>query len=175
MESGVGGVSLHLSIMRATAGGGRRRWAAYGAAAWAFAFGAMSFYWALGGRLSLGTQALSIREQVDDPGFVAVLWATGALKVAAGVIALALVRPFGRKVPRRVRLVVAGGIAVLLLLYGGLGWVESLLWETGVVDIPASVGADAARWKLAFWDPFWLLGGVLFLVAVVQFRRSDIE
>jgi len=146
--------------------------AAFGAAAWAFVFGAMSVYWALGGRWSVGTQALSIQEQIDDPGFVAVLWATGALKLLAAVIALALVRPWGARVPRRGLLVAASVTAGFLLLYGGLGWLQALLWETGVQDIPASVGARAARWKLIFWEPFWVLGGVLFLLAVRQFRRQ---
>ena len=145
--------------------------AAYAAASWAFVFAAMSFYLALGGGVGIGSQAVSIREQVDDPEFVAVLWATGVLKVVAGVIALALVRPWGRRIPRRALLVLAGGTAGLLLLYGGLGWAQAVLWETGVHEIPASVGATASRWKLLFWEPFWLLGGVLFLLAVLQFRR----
>jgi hypothetical protein len=154
-------------------GGGGGRWPAWAAAVWAFGFAGLSFAWALGSRLSLGTQARSIREQFDDPEFVAVLWATGGLKAVAGVIALALVLPFGRRVPRRLLMVAAWGTAVLLLLYGGLGWLQALLWQTGVSDIPRSVGPEAARWKLAFWDPFWILGGVLFLLAVVQARRSE--
>ena len=40
-------------------------------------------------------------------------------------------------------------------------------------SVPESVGATATRWKLAFWDPFWILGGALFLLAVLQFRRSE--
>ncbi len=151
---------------------GRRR-PAYAAAAWAFVFAAMSFSWALGGRWSVGTQAVAIQEQVDDPDFVTLLWVTGLLKVVAGGIALALVRRFGRRIPRRVLLVLAGGTAAILLLYGGLGWLQAVLWETGAHDIPAEVGPTAARWKLVFWDPFWFLGGVLFLWAAVEFRRSE--
>ena len=167
--------SLDWSAMRTGLVRGGRRWPAYAAAVWALGFGLLSFAWALGSRLSFGTQALAIREQVDDPEFVTVLWATGVLKVVAGLLALALVRPFGRRIPRRLRAVGVWVTAVLLLLYGGLGWVQALLWEIGVADIPASVGAVAARWKLAFWDPFWLLGGALFLVAALQFRRSKGE
>jgi len=152
-------------------GGDRRPTAAFAAAAWAFVFAAMSFYWALGGRLSVGTQAVSIREQIDDPDFIAVLWATGILKVLAGLIALALVRRWDGRTSRRMLLVAAWVTAGILLLYGGLGWIQSLLWEIGVQDIPVSVGARAARWKLIFWDPFWILGGVLFLVAVRQFHQ----
>jgi hypothetical protein len=68
--------------------------------------------------------------------------------------------------------VVAGG----LLLYGGVVWIQALLWETGVQDTPASVGATAARWKLIFWEPFWVLGGVLSLLAIRNIskgRRAD--
>jgi len=151
--------------------GGRRPTAAFAAAAWAFVFAAMSFYWALGGRWSVGTQAVSIREQIDDPDFIAVLWATGILKVLAGLIALALVRRWDGRISRRMLLVVAWMTAGFLLLYGGLGWIQTLLWEIGVQNIPVSVGARAARWKLIFWDPFWILGGGLFLVAVRQFQR----
>ena len=114
---------------------------------------------------------MGIQEQVDDPEFVAALWVTGLLKVVAGVIALALVRPLGRRVPRRVLSVLAGGAAALLLLYGGLGWVQAVLWETGVHDIPASVGSTAARWKLIFWDP--PASAACFLWAAMEFRRSE--
>jgi hypothetical protein len=145
--------------------------AAYAAAAWAFVFAAMSFYWALGGRLGIGTQAATIRERIDEPGFVAVLWATGGLKVVAGLVALALVRPWGRRLPPRLVRWAASATAGLLLLYGTLGWVQAILWETGVHDIPSEVGAIAARWKLIFWEPFWMLGGLLFLLAVVRPRR----
>ncbi len=131
----------------------------------------MSFYWALGGRVSVGTQALSIQDQIDDPDFIVVLWATGILKVLAGLIALALLPRWGGRLPRRALLVVAWVTTGFLLLYGGLGWIQTLLWEIGVQDIPVSVGARAAQWKLAFWDPFWILGGVLFLLAVRQFQR----
>jgi len=157
--------------VEAALGGGRRSAVAFVAAAWAFVFAAMSFYWALGGRVSVGTQAVSIRNQIDDPDFVAVLWATGVLKILAGVIALALVQDWGGRISRRTLLVVACTTAGFLLLYGGLGWIQALAWETGVQEIPASVGAKAARWKLILWDPFWVLGGVLFVLAVRQFQR----
>ena len=146
--------------------------AAYAAAGWASLFACMSFYWALGGRASLSTQALAIQDRIDDQEFVAVLWITGALKGAAALVALAFVLPPGRNLPRRSLLVVGWATALFLLLYGGLGWMQALLWETGVHDIPTSVGARASRWKLIFWDPFWILGGLLFLFAVRQFQSQ---
>lgn len=149
---------------------GRFHAVAYAAAGWAFLFASMSFYWALGGRASLSTQALAIQDRIDNPEFIAVLWVTGALKVVAAVVALAFVLPLGRRIPRRSLLFVGWATAVLLLVYGGLGWMQALLWETGVQDIPISVGAKASRWKVIFWDPFWILGGLLFLFAVREFQ-----
>jgi len=125
----------------------------------------------MGGRWSVSTQARSIQDQIDEPAFVAVLWVTGFLKIMAGLIALAFVLPLGRRVPRRPLLVVGWVAAGFLFLYGGLGWIQSLLWETGVQDIAKSVGPRAARWKLIFWDPFWFLGGLLFLAGVWSFQR----
>ncbi len=88
------------------------------------------------------------------------------MKPIAALIALGLVRPWGARLPSRAWLVAAWGTAAILLLYGALGWIQAVLWATGIHDIPASIGARAARWKLIFWDPFWMLGGVLFLWAV---------
>lgn len=160
-----------MAVEGAAPGGGRySRAAAYAAAVWALLFAAMSFYWALGGRAGLSTQAVSIRNQVDDPTFVVVLWVTGILKVLAALIAVVFILPLGRRIPQRLLLVTGWLAAGFLLLYGSFGWIQALLWETGVHDIPSSVGAKASRWKLIFWDPFWLLGGCLFLLAVWQFQ-----
>ena len=86
------------------------RWAGYAAATWGFLFAAVSIYWAVGGRIGLGTIAPEIRERAlaREAGFVAILWATGLLKVVAALLALALCRPWGRSQPRRLLLVVGG-------------------------------------------------------------------
>src|SRR5918995_6729136 len=76
------------------------RWTAYGAAVWAFAFAALSTYWALGGELGRQTIAADIARipLANDP---VVVWATAGLKALAGMLALALVRPWGRAFPWR--------------------------------------------------------------------------
>jgi hypothetical protein len=68
------------------------RWAALGAAIWAFAFGAVSSEWALGGELGVETVAADIARipLANNPVFV---WAIAELKALTGVLALALVRP----------------------------------------------------------------------------------
>jgi hypothetical protein len=54
---------------------------------------------------------------------------------------------------------------VLLTLYGAANLVQHGLMEAGIVDTPDGLGSDAVTWHLALWDPWWLLGGILFLLA----------
>jgi Protein of unknown function (DUF3995) len=149
-------------------------WAAYAAAAWAFAFAAVSFYWAAGGEVALDTLAVEIERdaRARDSATVALTWATGAVKVLGGLVALALVRPWGASIPRRLLLVLAMGAGAGLTLYGAAGLVEKILMKTGAIDVSASFGSDRVIWYLLLWDPYWLLGGILFLLAALRFRRA---
>ena len=100
----------------------RQRLAAYAAAAWAFAFAVPSFVWAAGVRAGSETIAADVEEAgIADPGLLA---ATGLLKVLAGLVALALVRPWGRAIPRRLLVVVAWGTAVVICLYAVANFVD---------------------------------------------------
>lgn len=77
-------------------------WAAYAACAWAFLFAVPSFYWAAGGTGGLqSTVSPDLVRLTHErvPWFMAVLWITGAMKVFAGLVALALVRRWGGIVP----------------------------------------------------------------------------
>jgi Protein of unknown function (DUF3995) len=151
-----------------------RNWPAYAAAAWAFVFAVPSFYWAAGGEIALDTLAVELeRDALErDSGTVALTWFTGALKVLGGFVALSLVRPWGARIPRRLRLVAALGAGVGLTLYGAAGLVEKILMETGAIDVSASFGSDRVIWYLLLWDPYWLLGGILFLLAALRFRHA---
>jgi hypothetical protein len=149
--------------------------AAYGAAAWAILFAAMSAFWALGGTLGLETLGNEIEREARerDPDTIALVWVTALLKLAAAALALALVRPWGRVLPRRL-LVIATWITGLgLLAYGLANFVQHGLMKVGAVDTPEALGSYAAGWHLGFWDPFWLLGGVLFTAAARQAGRAS--
>jgi Protein of unknown function (DUF3995) len=101
-------------------GRGRRLgWAAYAACGVAWASAVVSFYWAFGGTAGIDTLGGQLEELARDEDPV-VLWLAGAAGVAklAGA-ALALVRPWGRVVPRRVLVVAAWVGAVVLVLYAG--------------------------------------------------------
>ena len=74
-----------------------------------------SFYWALGGTAGLDTVGGAIEElaRTRDPAGIALGLGAGVLKVAGGLLALALVRPWGRVIPRR--------------LLGGAAWTASVV------------------------------------------------
>jgi hypothetical protein len=148
-------------------------WAAYAACVWALLFAAMSLYWAAGGTAGADTIGDAITGPVlaRDPAFVAILWATGVVKALGCLLALALVRPWGRVFPRWVLLAAALGGGALTALYGGASLVQHGLMVAGAIDIPAGLGATAARWHFLFWDPWWLLGGILFIAAGWYYLR----
>ncbi|MGI8855695.1 MAG: DUF3995 domain-containing protein [Thermomicrobiales bacterium] len=143
-------------------------WAGYAACIWAFVFAAISFYWAAGGRAGAATNAPAITAHVlaRDPGWIAILWATGVLKVVAGLLALALVRPWGRVFPRWLLMIAAWGAVALMGLYeGAASMIQHALMVTGVIATPTGLGSRSARWHLLLWDPWWLVGGLLFAAA----------
>lgn len=139
------------------------KWPAYAACAWAVLFAALSFFWAAGGRT--GLHPLETQETSNSFLWVAVNLAAGIAKLVLGLIALAFVQRWGRKIPHKLLLVVTWIIGVGMVLYGGLGLISDVLHVTGVINDPQS-------WKwfflyLVLWDPWWVLGGVLYIVTAL--------
>ncbi|HET7579125.1 MAG TPA: DUF3995 domain-containing protein [Bacillales bacterium] len=76
-------------------------------------------------------------------------------------------------IPRWMLLVAGWAAGVFLTFYGGLNLAVRGLMAIGMLETPESMYSAAARWHLLFWDPWWLLGGILFLAAVWHFQRSS--
>jgi hypothetical protein len=149
------------------------KWA-YAAAAWAFGFAAVSFYWALGGTAGLDTLAVELERDAREGGskLLTLAVAPGVAKLALGILALALVEPRRAPVPERA-LVVLGWLAGIgLSLYGAVLTAEKALMQLDAIDVPASLGDDRVEWYLFFWDPLWLVGGILFLLAAASAQRT---
>ena len=161
---------------KAPGAGSRSTWAAYAACAWAFVFAVPSFYWAAGGTGSLeSTVSPDIvrlaRERV--PLFMAVLWITGAMKVFAGLVALALVRKWGRFFPGWMLLTLAWGAGTLLVWHGALFVGAGSLMLGGFMPDPPSSGLwVVVRWYTFLWGPWFVLGGVLFMAAGLSYLRG---
>ena len=113
--------------------------AAYAACAWALVFAAMSVYWAGGGAIGINTLSGSVTRL---PGIVALLWGIAAVKGFGGLFALALVRPWGRMIPRRLLLTGAWVAGLGLSLYGGIPLIVNGLMLSGVLNVPGPRGLD---------------------------------
>jgi len=94
-------------------------------------------------------------------------------KGAGGVLALALVQPWGRRLPSRllIRTALAGGI--VLALYGGVLVLVGALVLSGVIVPSGPVDRTALRWHVYVWDLWFLVWGVLLVVAALQRRRAE--
>lgn len=148
---------------------------AYAAALWAAVFGGLSLYWAIGGTALAGAVSPDAKEMVEDrvPWFMALLWIVALLKLGIGVLALALVRPWGESVPRWMLLLSASGVGAFMFLYGAVQLALSVPVLTGAVDAPGAPEPDVLRWHVFVWQPYWLLGGILLLTAASIYRRRS--
>jgi uncharacterized protein DUF3995 len=150
-------------------------WAGYAAAIWSLLFAAVSFYWAAGGAAGADTIGPAIAQMAvaRDPGFITVLWATGALKAAGVLVALALTLSWGGIFPRWLLLVAGWAGCVFLTLYGAASTLQHGLMLASVQRVPAGLGITAARWHLLLWDPWWVVGGILFGLTVWGYQQRS--
>jgi hypothetical protein len=116
------------------------RWArgvAYAACGWAFAFAALSCYWALGGTAGAQTisPAIVALARAHDPLVYAALWLGALVKVISGVVVLALIQPWGERVPRPALLTLTWGAGTLLFVHGGLYFVVGVLALSGTIRV----------------------------------------
>jgi hypothetical protein len=143
------------------------RWPAYAASAWAFSFAAVSFYWAAGGTIGLATLGSTLHALALARDSIAIAvggWGAGVAKLIGGLLPLALLRSTEHPRLHRVLRVVTGAGGLGMALYGGASLVQHALMLAGVVTLPAGLGLFGARWHLLLWDPWWLLGGLLFML-----------
>ena len=149
--------------------------AAYGAAALAFAYAAVSLYWTVGGTALLATVGGGVEDVARRGGLPAIALGLAAtfLKVAGGMLGLALVRPWGRAMPRRWLFRGAGIVSVALICYGALQVTAGALVLSGALHPASTVDHAALRWHAAFWDLWFLVWGLLLAVATVASTSAD--
>jgi hypothetical protein len=149
--------------------------AAYAACALALLYAVPSFYWALGGTAGLDTVGGEIEQlgRSRDPAGVALGLGAGVLKVAGGLLALVLVRPWGRAIPRRLLLGAAWAASTVLTAYGGLLVAVGALVLTGLVSPSGPVDRTALRWHVLLWDLWFLVWGLLLAVAAWHYGRES--
>jgi hypothetical protein len=146
---------------------------AYAAAIVAFGYALMSMYWAAGGHALVSTIGGYVEQFAHRGGALPVLIALAAAlaKVAGGLLALALVRPWGRVVPRRWLLAGSAAVSVLFVVYGGLSVLLGALVLASVIHPAGGADRTALRWHVGVWDMWFLVWGILLALATVGYWR----
>jgi len=147
--------------------------AAYAAAILAFGYALVSVYWAVGGHGLLSTVGGFAEQAAQRGGASAVLLGlvAAAAKVAGGLLALALVRHWGRMIPRIWLLIASAAVSVVLVVYGGLNVLGGALVLSDAYHPSGTVDRTALRWHLGVWDMWFLVWGILMTIATVGYRR----
>ncbi len=150
----------------------RLRGAAYGAAGLAALSAVATAYWTAGGTWLLDTLGGGLEELARrrDGAAIGLGIVVVVLKLVGSAVALALVRPWGRRLPARLLERTALVIGALLTVYGGLLFVAGALALTGLLG--AVSDRRALIWHVALWDPWFLAWGALLVAAAVGHRRS---
>jgi len=157
--------------------GGAARGAAWTAAVLGLGSAAVSAYWALGGTALLDSVGGEIEAwgRQRSTGVVAALWAIAGLKAVVSIAPLVLVRVQARRLPEWTRSrsarVLGWIVAVALTSYGGILTGAGLLVEAGVIDAADGADEHALAWHAYFWDPWFLLWGAAFGLAMWFTRR----
>jgi hypothetical protein len=149
---------------------------AYAAAAAAFAYALVSAYWALGGHALISTVGGYAAQVAHQKGAAPVLLALGAAaaKAAGGRLALALIRPWGRVIPRGWLRAGSAGASALLVVYGGLYVLLGALVLSGAIHPAGSVDRTALRWYVGVWDLWFLVWGILLALATAGYWRRTV-
>jgi uncharacterized membrane protein len=128
-------------------------WAAYAACAWALLFTVPHVYWAVGGTAGLQGHPMSGALRVVNLASI-------PLSLLAALVALAMVRSWGRAVPRWLLGGAAWGACAVLGMRGGAGLVQNVLGQAE----PAPL--------FRIFEPGFLVGGILFGAAAWYHGRS---
>jgi uncharacterized protein DUF3995 len=147
--------------------------ASYAASLAAFAHAMMDLYWALGGHALLSTVGGYAERLAHQGGALPALLAVcaSAAQMLAGLLALALVRPWGQVIPRALLRLGSAGASALLVGYGGALVVAGTLVLTGAIHPPGGVDWTAMRWHTGVWDMWFLVWGILLAVASASYWR----
>ncbi len=152
----------------------RRAWPAYAAVALAFASAAVSLYWTTGGTALLDALGGPFERLARDRSMAALALGIAVIlvKVAGGLLALALVRPWGSLVGRRWLLLAGGAASVVLVLYGGSAVIVGGLVLGDVINPSGSLDEHALRWHVFVWDLWFFVWGSALGLASWRYQRE---
>ncbi len=140
-------------------------------------YAAVSIYWGLGGTWLLDTIGGSLEHQGRAGAFTVVfaVWVAAVLKLIAAVLPLLALRGFANPVRTRQVRMLAWIAAAILTVYGSVQTVVGLLVQAGVIHASATADHRALAWHAYFWDPWFLIWGLLITIALRRTRHRDAE
>jgi hypothetical protein len=138
-----------------------RDWIAHAAATWALIFGVLHFVWA--GGWYIGLDPVAAKAAFAVPWKLAYDLVAGVMCFVAAPVALALVMPWGRRVPRRLLSSIAwAGIGLLVLRA-----------VASIVQVTYFVLTGRFTWRaLGIWEPWFYVGATLFALTLWQYQRE---
>lgn len=146
------------------------RFAIVASATWCALFASLHLFWALGGTTGLASSAGRDLAERRPTGFVVFgLYGVTFLLIAA-IALLTVTAGWGRSPTWSRRATAVVGVAGALLLLRGV--VLEVLLGLDVGGLRATVGPQETRWSLALWNPWFALGGVLFLWTTLRVARA---
>lgn len=138
----------------------------YLACAWALIFAVPSFYWATGGNIGLNTLGSEINALQSEPWFLMFVLLTAVMKVGLGIVVLMLLKKYSAPFLNKIVVVTVWAAGVICLIYGSLNLFARFIMAIGLLPTPEAMHSSAAMWHLVLWDPWWVLGGILLILAV---------
>jgi Protein of unknown function (DUF3995) len=137
-------------------------WVTYAAALWSLIFAAFHIIWAFGWYIGLDQEQARIAFR--RPLFFIYDVVVAGMCVFAVFIALALVQPWGRRVPRRLLMFCAWAGTGLLVLRAGASVIQ--------IAYSLSVGRFSFA-AMGIWEPWFYLGAILFSVSMWKHGRRS--
>lgn len=142
-------------------------------AAWAalvvgLAYAAVSAYWGTGGTGLLDTVGGTFQQwgRSGSAGALLLLWAVAIAKVVAAALPLLAVHTIGPTSTRRAIWRLAWADGLILGVYGLVFTGGGLAIQAGVVRAAPHADHRAQAWHAYLWDPWFLLWGLLVIVAL---------
>jgi hypothetical protein len=140
-------------------------------AVWTLLFSGMSFYWAMGGMIGVRSLGGAIYEQSldPDPSFILIVWLTGFVKLLGIVLLLMLLINWEKTWIEWMLYYITKIAGIFLFIYGLLNFITISLSAFEVLNF--DLDSYATFWRLVFWEPYWMIGGLFYFFAVNK-RKS---
>ncbi|MDR4886012.1 DUF3995 domain-containing protein [Fredinandcohnia sp. QZ13] len=133
---------------------------------WTVIFAGMSFYWAAGGMVGVRSLGGAVYDMAinPNPSFINIVWLTGFIKLLGAILLLMLFVQWRNPIITRMLYYITKVVGVLIFLYGLLNFITILMSVFDILDF--DLDSYATFWRLVFWEPFWMAGGVFYFFTV---------